>query len=644
MPAKPKVPAARTTKAVNAAHTLRANGIQRFAEGRWAEAEALLTSALALQPADTAVLYHLAAIALQTRDAPRALRYTAQGVKHAAPQFAPIWMVHALALQANGRFDDALKAFEHTLQLDPRNVVALINHGVLLREMLRRKESLEQFLQVLEIDPANEAALSNAATLVTEMRDSDGTAIDLFRRLVRINPAHPYALGKLVFESLRNCDWSELAQLEPIVVDEASAPRRFAQPFAMLALSGSERAHAGVARQFAADRYPAAPQPLWTGQRYTHQRLRVAYVSPDFKEHPVAHLMAGVFEGHDRTRFEVFAFSKSADDGSALRRRVQAAFEHFIDVNGQSPRQIAQALRDNEIDVAIDLAGYTLDGALDALAFRPAPVQVNYLGYPGTLGTSYIDFILADRHVIPEHNRASFTEEVVHLPDSYLPPAVQVLPAERTPTRAECGLPETGVVLCCFNHVYKIHPTVFAVWMDLLRQRPDAVLWLSCRTESARENLRRSAEGAGIAASRLVFAGRMPRVEDHLARYRVADLFLDTVPYNAHTTAADALMVGLPVVTCVGQAFPGRVAASLLHAIGLPELATPSLDAYRALVLDLMAQPERLAALRQRLATNRTTHPLFDTQRFCRNLETALLQMHQAKVGAPALAELAETA
>jgi predicted O-linked N-acetylglucosamine transferase (SPINDLY family) len=416
---------------------------------------------------------------------------------------------------------------------------------------------------------------------------------------------------------------------------------RIAQPFAMLALSGSERAHGLVARQFAADRYPAAPQRLWTGQRYGHQRLRVAYVSPDFKEHPVSHLMAGVFEGHDRSRFEVYAFSKCADDGSPLRRRVQAAFEHFIDVNGQSPQQIAQALREHEIDIAIDLAGYTQDSGLDAFAYRPAPVQVTYLGYPGTLGTGYFDFILADRHVIPEANREAFSERVVHLPDCYLPPAVDVLPAERTPTRAECGLPAQGFVLCCFNHVYKIHPRVFAVWMDLLQQRPDAVLWLSCRTDSARENLRRSAQKAGIDPARLVFAGRTPRVEDHLARYRVADLFLDTTPYNAHTTAADALMCGLPVVTCIGQAFPGRVAASLLHAIGLPELATPTLEAYRSLVLELMAQPERLASLRQRLADNRSTHPLFDTRRFVRNLEAALVQMHSTQVGTPEMAEAA---
>lgn len=628
IPQRPRPPAPQ-----NAAQVLRTQAIQRYAEGRLAEAEALFTQALALAPGDAAVLYHLAAIALNAQDAGRALKYVERGLQRAGASIAPMWNLYAAALQLAGRFDEALKAFERALALDPREVVTLINYGVLLREKLRRKDSLEQFLRVLDIDPNHEAALSNAATLLSEMRDGEAAAIDLFRRLVRINPRHPYMLGKLAFESLRNCDWRELERLESLVVDEASAPLRITQPFAMLALSGSERAHSAVARQFAADRYPQAAQPLWTGQRYRHDRLRVAYVSPDFKEHPVAHLMAGVFEGHDRSRFEVFAFNKAADDGSALRKRVEGAFEYFIDVVGQSPLQIAQALRAHEIDVAVDLAGFTQDSGLDAFAHRPAPVQVTYLGYPGTLGTSFFDFILADRHVIPDSERAAFSEQVMHLPDCYLPPAVDMLPAERTPTRAECGLPEQGFVLCCFNHVYKIHPQVFAVWMDLMRQRPDAVLWLSCSLASARENLRRSAAAAGIAPARLVFAGRMPRVEDHLARYRVADLFLDTVPYNAHTTAADALMCGLPVLTCVGRAFPGRVAGSLLQAIGLTELATPSLAAYRELALALMNEPARLAALRQRLADNRSTHPLFDRPRFVRQLEAALVEMHRLKTG-----------
>jgi len=341
-----------------------------------------------------------------------------------------------------------------------------------------------------------------------------------------------------------------------------------------------------------------------------------------------------VLERHDRERFEVFGVSLDIDDGSALRRRCMAACEHFIDAVGQSPLQVASLLRAHEIDIAIDLAGYTRNGGIEAFVHRPAPVQVTYLGYPGTLGTAQFDFILADPHVIPERNERHFTEAVWRLPHCYLPPAASVVASEATPTRAECGLPEDAFVLCCFNHDFKIHPAVFAVWMELLHRRADSVLWLACRAESSRQRLRDAAAQAGIDPARLVFASWLARAEDHLARYRVADLFIDTVPYNGHTTAADALMAGLPVVTCMGDAFPSRVAGSLLHAAGLSELATPSLDAYRELVLQLMADAERLAQLRSRLQAVRQTQPGFDLSLFCRHLEDAFVAMHRHKLAA----------
>jgi predicted O-linked N-acetylglucosamine transferase (SPINDLY family) len=284
-------------------------------------------------------------------------------------------------------------------------------------------------------------------------------------------------------------------------------------------------------------------------------------------------------------------------------------------------------MREMEVDVAIDLGGYTSDTRTDIFAYRPAPVQVNYLGYPGTMGTSYYDYILADRFIIPPEHQPLYDEKVIYLPDTYLPTDNSVEIAERTPTRAECGLPETGFVFCSFSHDYKISPPVFDVWMRLLRQVPGSVLWLVSRGELTLANLRREAEARGVDASRLIFAGRVPRVEDHLARYRQADLFLDTHPYNAHTTAADALMAGLPVVTYMGNAFPSRVAGSLLHAVGLPDLATQSLADYEALALRLATNPAALTEVKQRLAANKQTHALYDTAGFCRNLEAACIAM-----------------
>ncbi|MEY8878674.1 MAG: acetylglucosamine transferase, partial [Leptothrix sp. (in: b-proteobacteria)] len=355
---------------------------------------------------------------------------------------------------------------------------------------------------------------------------------------------------------------------------------------------------------------------------------------PDLREHPVGHLMAGVFERHDKSRFETIAISLGIDDGSRLRGRMQACFDRFIDARAMSSRQIAELMRTLEIDVAVDLAGFTSDSRSDVFGLRPAPVQVNYLGYPGTLGTTYMDYIVADRHVIPPEHQRFYDEQVVYLPDAYLPPAADVQISDRTPSRAECGLPEQGVVFCSFNHDYKISPHMFALWMRLLKRVPGSVLWLMSRAELSQRNLRRSAAEQGVAPERLIFAQRVPRVEDHLARYRQADLFLDTHPYNAHTTAADALLAGLPVLTCMGNAFPARVAGSLLHAAGLPELVTHSPDEYESLAFALATEPARLTMLRHKLAEQRSSSALFDIQAFCRHLETTYIAMwRQAQLG-----------
>jgi predicted O-linked N-acetylglucosamine transferase (SPINDLY family) len=341
--------------------------------------------------------------------------------------------------------------------------------------------------------------------------------------------------------------------------------------------------------------------------------------------------MAGVFELHDKSRFETIAISLGIDDQSRLRARMLKAFDKFIDVREMGSEQIAQMMRDMEIDIAIDLGGYTSDTRTDVFSYRPAPVQVNYLGYPGTMGTDYIDYILADRHIIPPEHQQFYSEKVVYLPDTYLPTDGSVCISERTPTRAECGLPETGVVFCSFSHDYKISPPVFDVWMRLLNQVPGSVLWLMSRGELAQRNLRKEAEARGVDALRLVFAGRVPLVEDHLARYRQADMFLDTHPYNAHTTAADALMAGLPVVTYVGNSFPSRVAGSLLNAMGMPELIAHSLDEYEALALKLAQQPALLAEMKARIVANKSSCSLFDTKAFCFNLEAAYVAMWRAQ-------------
>lgn len=333
-----------------------------------------------------------------------------------------------------------------------------------------------------------------------------------------------------------------------------------------------------------------------------------------------------MFEAHDKQRFETIAISYGPDASDAMRYRLQAAFDRFIDVREKSDADIARLLRELEADIAVDLKGFTGNGRLGILAHRPAPVQVGYLGYPGTSGADYIDYIVADKHLIPDSDERYYSEKVVYLPDSYQVNDAKRRIAASVPSRAQAGLPETGFVFCSFNNNYKITPTVFDLWMRLLQKVPGSVLWLYADNGVASANLRREAQARGVAHERLIFASRMAQAE-HLARHKLADLFLDTLPINAHTTASDALWAGLPVLTCTGKAFAGRVAGSLLRAVGLPELVTNDFRQYEALAIRLATSPSDLAAIKEKLTQNRAALPLFDTARFCRHLESAYVEM-----------------
>jgi predicted O-linked N-acetylglucosamine transferase (SPINDLY family) len=400
------------------------------------------------------------------------------------------------------------------------------------------------------------------------------------------------------------------------------------RPFILLNLSSSAADQQAYTRQYVSENHPETKSPLWQGECYPHDRIRIAYLSADFREHAVSQLIVGVLEHHDRARFETIAISFGADDGSAMRSRIVKAVDHFVDIRTESDLDIARTIRDKEIDIAVDLMGFTTGARFNVFAMRPAPIQINYLGYPGTLGASYVDYVIADEIVIPPVQRQFYTEKVAYLPHSYQAND-GARPVPRTiPTRHELGLPENGFVFCNFNNSYKITPELFDIWMRLLNQIDGSVLWLLESSTSGLENLRREAQQRGVAPDRVIFAPRTS-VESHLARQCVADLFLDTVPYNAHTTASEALWVGLPVLTCLGSTFAGRVAASLLTSIGLPEQVTYSLRDYEERAFAIASDPTISASLKSKLERNRASSPLFDTKRFTRNVETLYMSMWQ---------------
>lgn len=365
--------------------------------------------------------------------------------------------------------------------------------------------------------------------------------------------------------------------------------------------------------------------------RYVHDRIRIGYVSSDFHNHPTSHLIAGMLEAHDRSRFMVHGFSTGPASDDEYRRRVSQSFEVFIDAHKMSSAALIERIRASEIDVLLDLNGLAMGRRTDIFAARPAPVQVNYLGYPGTMGAEYIDYIIADRHVIPEADKSAYTEKVVYLPHSYQVNDSRRSISESVPTRSEQGLPESGFVFCCFNNTAKLTPDIFDVWMRVLAAVDRSVLWLLCKDASVAENLRAEARRRSISADRLVFADRIG-ADVHRARHKLADLFLDTLYYNAHTTASDALWAGLPVITYPGATFSSRVEASLLHAIGLPELIANSIEEYEKLAVKLATNPDQLQTIKFKLAQNRSSYPLFDTERYTRNIETAytyMWQLHQ---------------
>jgi len=543
------------------------------------------------------------------------------------PEYLQAMHNRAAALSRCMRFEEALATCDRMLEIDPDYAEAHHNRGSALSSLNRFKEALGAYDRALSLKPDFVASLQNRGSILAYVTRHDEAARD-FARVLALDPDYPYQQGALFSSRLHCCDWRDYESILARLTADALAGKRVSDPFPFVITTASAAAQLACAATFAADKLPAAAVPMCNAERYGHERIRVAYLSADFHEHATAYLLAGVLERHDRSRFEIIGVTFGPDTGDVMRARLGAAFDRFIDVRNRTDRDIAALLRELEVDIAVDLKGYTFDSRPAIFSFRPAPIQVNYLGYPGSMGASYFDYLIADATVVPADAHAFYSERIVTMPDSYQPNDDTRVIAASAPTREEEGLPGQGFVFCSFNNSYKITPHVFDVWMRLLDKVPGSVLWLLEGNTIAPVNLRREAAARGIAPERLIFAPRRD-LPTHLARHRHADLFLDTLPVNAHTTASDALWAGLPVVTCAGTSFAGRVAASLLAAAGLDELVAHSLDEYEALALSLASDADKLAAVRAKLAATRDTCALFDTKRYCASLESAYVAMWQ---------------
>ena len=561
-------------------HPKQTLGLRYQEEGRSIEAQAVFEELLKERPKDFVALYSLAVIYAQQGNVAQALE-TIDRALLTNPVYPAAHFARGTLLQQLGLFEEALASFNQANQLDPSYLDAWNNKASLFQSLSREEEAFQCLDQALRYNPQDEKLLHNAGTILTVLK-RDTEAIKYFDKLLSINPSYEYAAGYRLFAKLHTCNWENFEEERQEMIESVRQGMRVINPLAFFSISEDPADQLKCSQIFAASRYPASKDPLWHGERYRHRKVRIGYLSPDFREHPVGHLMVGVIEQHDRARFETFGFSLGVNDGSSLRRRFRLGFDHFLDCKERTSTEIAQLIRATEIDILVDLAGYTASARPEVLAQRPAPIQINYLGFPGTMGAPWVDYIVADQVVIPEGFEQFYQEKILRLPCCYLPIDDQISPSPETPSRESMGLPSKGTVYCSFNHDYKINPPVWDVWMDLLRQDRGSTLWLMKLNEAAEANLRKEAQIRDINPKRLVFATRVPRIEDHLARYRLIDVFLDTMPYNAHSTVTDVIRSGGQVVTLQGKTFASRVAASYIkHTEASLSTITESLAEYK---------------------------------------------------------------
>jgi len=538
------------------------------------------------------------------------------------PGFAGVYSNLGMGLNDQGKVDEAADACHRSVLIEPNDPEALCNYGVAVEEQGSAKSAVIAYQRAVSLRCGYASAYSNLGMALHEEHRFD-EAVTSLRHAIAIRPNYAEAISEYVQMRRHICDWGDYAEDQHRLLELLEQNQPVAS-FVVLAIDSTPRQQLISAKQSIA-RMHVPPIPPFS-YRPPDRKIRVGYISTDFRDHPVGRLLPELFRRHDRAQLQIHGYYYGPDDQSVVRQQIRRDCDQFLEIRNLSHIDAARRIHADGIDILVDLTGRTLGARTEILALRPAPVQVSFLGYPGSMGADFIDYVITDPFLVPIDQQPHYAENIVHLPDCYQPSDPNRAVSNPAPTRAECGLPEDALVFCSFNNTYKITPQMFAIWMRLLKQVPRSVLWLYCKTEQTIANLRDEAERQGVAPERIIFTGFAP-MEVYLGKLQLADLFLDSAPYNAGATCNDALWVGLPVLTCVGQSYVGRMAGSLLTAVGLPELITYSHADYEALALRLATEPALLSGLRQKLIANRATAPLFDMGRFANNLDKAYQQM-----------------
>jgi predicted O-linked N-acetylglucosamine transferase (SPINDLY family) len=610
------------SKNLSALHIL---GLIKASQSRFKEATDYLAKAAKIDPNDATLQYNLAKALSDSGNNKEALSHHKKAVG-LAPNNPEAWLNYGKTASDLCRYYEAIAHYDQALTLKPDYPEGWYNKGATLHELKRYDEAITHYDQALGLKPDYAEAWSNKGVTLNKLVRYD-EAIAHYDQALGLKLDIDWIFGDLLHTKMKICSWTSLAESLEIISKKVMANEKVITPFPLLALNDDPLLHQQCAKIYAQDRFPLnlALGPLV--KRPASQKIRIGYFSADFKNHPVSFLTAELFELHDKNKFEIIAFSFGVDDQSPMRSRLSQAFNQFFDVYEKSDKEIALLARKLEIDIAVDLGGHTQDSRTGIFSYRAAPIQLGYIGYLGTMGAEYFDYLITDETIIPAELQKFYSEKIVCLPSYQVNDRKRVI-SDRQFTRQELGLPENGFVFCCFNNNYKILPATFDLWMRILKRVEDSILFLYADNEWSKANLISEARVKGIDGARLVFGERIS-TQDYLARYRVCDLFLDTFPYNAGTTASDALWTGLPVLTLMGQSFASRVAASLLNAIGLPELITNTQEEYEALAIELATNPQKLVEIKLKLVNNRMTTPLFDTPLFTKNLEAAYIKMHE---------------
>ena len=542
------------------------------------------------------------------------------------PGYVDAYYNLAITYKDIGQLDNAVQSYKKTIEINPDYAEAHNNLGNIYRVLGQSEDALKSYKKAIEINPDFAEAYRNLGNSLRRLKQRED-ALNCFENARRIKPEMEFIWGDVMISRMQLCIWDDLSELTNQMILKINNNENAIAPFPLLPLIDDPKLSKKNAELFSQKIYPKSKLMLPISFYGRHQKIRIGYFSGDFREHPLAYLTAGLYEAHDREHFEIHAFSLGPDTKDAMNLRIKAGVDHFHHVQSKSHKEIVELARSLEIDIAVDLAGLTAKSRTDVFAMSAAPIQLSYLGWLGTMGADYYDYLIADPVMIPEENQKYYTEKIVYLP-SFQVNDTKDLPPDIVLTRKDVGLPEEGFVFCCFNTTYKITPTVFDSWARILKKANDSCLLIYAENSLVEKNLSNEILKRGINPSRLIFGKRMNR-NDYLARYRVADLFLDTYPCNAGTTACDALKMCLPILTIKGQSFNSREAASILTSINLTELIANTTEEYESLAIELANNSKRMLDIKDRLEKNLTTETLFDTKQFTRSIESAYNEMYE---------------